>query len=130
MTMARKSMLGVAMVMASLLAVAAGLMTSSVAIADDTTCDGTKKNPCPLQKWMIANMGPALAGGDNAALAKSLDKIAASSPDASWAWAQTAKKGADAARAGNIADVKAACKTCHDAHKESYRQKFQRRSFN
>lgn len=130
MKIAKKSILGAAMLMASFLAVGAGLMTSSVAIADDTTCDGTKKNPCPLQKWMISTMGPALAGGDNAALAKNLDKIAAASPDASWAWAQTAKKGADAARAGNVAEVKAACKTCHDAHKESYRQKFQRRPFN
>lgn len=118
----------VAMLMVA--AVGVGLTTTNVAVADDTTCDGTKKNPCPLQKWMISTMGPALAGGDTAALAKNLEKVASTSPDPSWAWAQTAKKGAEAAKAGNIAEVKAACKTCHDAHKDAYRQKFQRKPYN
>ena len=67
----------------------------SSASADDAAC-GAKENPCPLQKWMRANMGAALAAGDLPSLAKSLDKAGTLAPDASWAtWGSFAKAGAD-----------------------------------
>ena len=97
---------------------------SSIARADDASC-GSKENPCPLQKWMRQNMAPALAAGDNAGLATALDKVAANSPDASWAtWSQFAKQGADAAKKGDTAGAKAACKSCHDAYKDKYKAQY------
>src|SRR5512135_1592961 len=79
-----------------------------LAHADDASC-GSKENPCPLQKWMRQNMAPALAAGDNAGLAGAFDKVAANSPDASWAtWSQFAKRGSDAAKKGDTAGAKAA----------------------
>ncbi len=93
------------------------------ALADDATC-GTKENPCPLQKWMRANMGAAMAAGDLPTLAKSLDKAATMSPDPSWTWAAIAKTGADAARKGDTAGAKASCKSCHDAYKDKYKAQF------
>ena len=99
----------------------------SAASADDATC-GSKENPCPLQKWMRANMGAALAAGDLPTLAKSLDKTAALSPDPSWTWTAIAKAGADAARKGDTAGAKAACKGCHDAYKDKYKSQFRARA--
>ena len=98
----------------------ASTMTSRVS-ADPAAACGSKENPCPLQKWMRANMGAALAANDLASLAQSLDKIASASPDASWTWTAIAKKGAQAARGGDLKAVKAACKSCHDAYKEPYK---------
>lgn len=85
---------------------------------------GSKENPCPLQKWMRANMGPAMASKDLPALAKALEKSASLSPDASWEWASMAKAGAEAAKKGDFAGAKASCKTCHDKYKDAYKEKF------
>jgi hypothetical protein len=108
------------------------------ATADGPACDGTKDNPCPLQKWMRANMGAASAAGDNAALATAYDKVVALNPDPSWAtkpdgtgWVDIAKAGAKAARAGDTAGAKAACKSCHDPDKgwkDKYKQSFRPRA--
>ncbi len=102
----------------------------SAASADSAPACGTKDNPCPLQKWMRANMGPALASADLATLAKSLDKAATFSPDPSWDWSKIAKDGADAARKGDLAATKASCKTCHDKYKDSYKSKFRTKAVN
>lgn len=102
-------------------AVFAGVPSS--ASADDAVC-GSKENPCPLQKWMRANIGAALAAGDLPTLAKSLDKAATLSPDPSWNWAAIAKAGADAARKGDLAGAKASCKSCHDSFKDKYKAQF------
>jgi hypothetical protein len=89
---------------------------------------GTSDNPCPLQKWMRANMGTPLAAGDTAALATALDHVATLSPDPSWAgWGQAASAGATAARNKDMAGVKASCKTCHDAFKDKYKAQFRPR---
>src|ERR1700722_10036467 len=73
----------------------------ATATADAAACDGTKENPCPLQKWMRANMGAPSAAGDNAALATAYDKVIAMLPDPSWAtkpdgtgWVDISKAGA------------------------------------
>jgi hypothetical protein len=98
-------------------------LVPAVATADDAAC-GSKDNPCPLQKWMRANMGPASANGDLPALAKALDSAGGFSPDSTWTWAKISKDGADAARKGDLATAKAACKTCHDAYKDKYKSQF------
>jgi hypothetical protein len=106
-------------------AAALGVLPPS-ARADDTAC-GTKDNPCPLQKWMRANMGPAMVANDMGALAKALDHSATFIPDPSWTWAKIAKDGADAARKGDTAAVKATCKSCHEAYKDKYKTQFRTR---
>jgi hypothetical protein len=98
----------------------------STAAADVTTC-GTKESPCPLQAWMRANMGTALAASDAPALSKALDHAASLSPDPSWTWAKIAKDGAAAAQKGDMAAAKASCKSCHDAYKDKYKTQFRGR---
>jgi hypothetical protein len=51
---------------------------------------------------------------DNAALAQAFDTVASHPPSGFSGWDTIAKKGAEAARAGNLDDVKASCKSCHD----------------
>jgi hypothetical protein len=111
-----------AVLLAGVVGAAALASLPAIASADDAC--GSKDNPCPLQKWMRANMGPALANGDMPGLAKALDQAVAFSPDPSWAWAKIAKDGADAARKGDAAGAKASCKACHDAHKDKYKAQF------
>ena len=103
-------------------------VTPGVSAADGAAC-GAKENPCPLQKWMKSNMGQQLAGEDYAALAASFDKLAKSSPDKSWDWSKIATDGAAAAKAKNNDAVKAACKSCHDQYKKSYKEKYRDRPF-
>ena len=120
-------------VLAGLLAgagsIGATLGSERVASADEATC-GTKDNPCPLQKWMRANMGVAAAAEDTAALGKALDKAVTMSPDPSWAWGKIAADGAAAAKKGDLAGAKASCKTCHDAYKEKYKSHFRAKILN
>ncbi|WP_394829754.1 hypothetical protein [Pendulispora albinea] len=132
MTKTNKTVLGlVAAVMMGTVAWGAGsLVFPSTARAGDAPACGSKDNPCPLQKWMRVNMGPALAANDLPALAKVLDKSGGLSPDPSWEWAAIAKAGGDAARKGDLAGAKASCKSCHDKYKESYKTKFRTKAVN
>jgi hypothetical protein len=103
-------------------------------LADDAgaaaSC-GTSDNPCPLQKWMRANMGTPLASGDTDALGKAFDRVATLSPDPGWAgWTQSASAGSTAAKGKDMAGVKAACKTCHDGFKDKYKTQFRPRPVN
>jgi hypothetical protein len=116
----------------------AGLLIGAAAIAaapapasaDDASC-GSKENPCPLQKWMRQNMAPPMAAGDMAALGAAFDKAAKMSPDPKWNggdakanWDAVSKAGVAAAKAGDAAAVKAACKGCHDLFKDKYKAQF------
>jgi hypothetical protein len=84
-----------------------------------------------LGKWMKPNMGAPLAGQDFDTLAKSLTLVASKPPPAGSFpnWAQMAKDGATAASKQDIKGVKAACKACHDAYKQSYIDQFPTRPF-
>jgi hypothetical protein len=84
-------------------------------------CDG-KGTPCPLQKWMRANVGGPMAGGDLAAVAKSMETARKFGGPDMKDWDKFAKKAADDAAAGKTDDVKADCKSCHDAYKEAYKK--------
>ena len=68
-------MMGRSRFLAGVVLLAAGfaLTLPTLASADGAAC-GTKENPCPLQKWMRANMGAPMAASDMATLAKSLDQ--------------------------------------------------------
>ena len=80
----------------------------------NATCGKKPLPDCPLQKWMKENMKPALAHEDKDALAKDFELVAAHQPSGFDGWSDTAKKGAAAARQGDIDAVKAECKSCHD----------------
>jgi hypothetical protein len=84
-----------------------------------------------LGKWMKPNMGAPMAGQDFATLQKSLDLVASKPPPSGdYAnWASFAKSGSAAAAKQDLAGLKASCKQCHDAYKESYKKDFATRPF-
>jgi hypothetical protein len=96
-----------------------------VASADGATCGATGQPPCPLQKWMRANLGAASTNGDAAGLATGLTKTAALNPDPSWTdWVKISNDGAAAAGKGDIAGAKASCNSCHQKYKADYKAKY------
>jgi hypothetical protein len=116
-------------VVAGVMLGAAAIAAAPGALADDAC--GTKENPCPLQKWMRQNMAPANASGDMAALGANFDKVSRLAPDPKWNgsdakanWDAIAKAGQTAAKANDVAAVKAACKSCHDSFKDKYKAQF------
>jgi hypothetical protein len=88
---------------------------------------GTKLNPCPLQKWMRANIAPAITANDTQALARALDRLASFSPDASWRWTEIAKTGAEFARQGDMSAARKSCKGCHELYKPSWKSNYRTR---
>ena len=94
----------------------------------DFAC-GSKENPCPMQKWMKANMAPAAANGDAAALAKALEYVASHAPPGLDKWTSIATEGAAAAKKNDIDGAKKSCKTCHDAYKNKYKEEMRDRAF-
>jgi hypothetical protein len=91
-------------------------------------CGKPGQPPCPLQDWMRKNVASALASNDAAALSVALDKAAKLTPDPAWAsWVTAASSGAEAAKKGDIAGARAACKTCHDTWRATYREQYRMR---
>ncbi len=88
---------------------------------------GTKLNPCPLQRWMRANIAPAITANDTQALARALDRAAAFSPDGSWRWSEIAKTGAEFARQGDMSAARQSCKGCHELYKPSWKSNYRSR---
>lgn len=89
---------------------------------------GVKNDQCPLQAWMRQYVATAVAAGDTTALAKALDRVGGMSPDPSFsAWSEYSKRGADAARAGNMDQARKSCQQCHDAYKTKFRASFRSR---
>ena len=93
---------------------------SSDAIAQ-VACDGAK-NPCPFQKFARDNVGTPMASGELVTVAASMEKIRKAGGPGMVNWEKFAKKTADDARANKTDDVKADCKTCHDAYKKAFQQ--------
>ncbi len=92
---------------------------------EQASCGMPGAPPCPLQKWMRANVAVPLAENNAAALAAGLQQTAALVPDPAWSsWVSMAKRGADAAKRGDIGAARASCKACHDAWRDAYRAKF------
>jgi len=85
----------------------------------------------PLGKWMKPNIGAPLAEQDFPTLAKNLALVAAKPPPGTAypKWVEMSKAGAAAAGKQDLAGVKASCKTCHDAYKESYKKDFPKLAF-
>jgi hypothetical protein len=92
-----------------------------------TACakDGTL---CPLQRWMRERVAPALASGDADTLASALEETARFSPAPDWRWEETARRGAAAARAGDLDGAAKSCFQCHDAYKKVWRSQYRTRA--
>jgi hypothetical protein len=91
-------------------------------------CGGPGLPPCPLQAWMRATIAAPLAGNNTGALAVGLERAAALQPDPGWAsWRTIALQGAAAAKKGDVAGARAACKGCHDAWREAYKRQYRGR---
>jgi hypothetical protein len=84
---------------------------------------GPTPKDAPLLFWMQAHTAAALRQGDSAALAAALEELATFAPKEPGYpnWASIAKDGADAARAGSVEGVKAACRGCHAQYRASYK---------
>ncbi|HEY1694036.1 MAG TPA: hypothetical protein VGG39_17835 [Polyangiaceae bacterium] len=78
-----------------------------------------------LGKWMKPNMGAAVAQDpmDFATLQTSFQLLITKEPPAAkyGKWDGFLQKGLTAAKASDKDGVKAACKGCHDAHKDAYK---------
>jgi hypothetical protein len=94
----------------------------SAGSAPVTACGSKGLPDCPLQAWMKATLQAYLTAGDTARLATALDELASHPPDGFANWSATAKAGADAARGGDVAKVRAECQTCHEEHRTVFRK--------
>ena len=93
------------------------------AIGPRTPADcGPRSELCPLQALMRADISNAVVAKDGASLAAAMDRVAAASPDPSWAWTSIGRAGAAAARAGDRAAVRQACAQCHELYKAPWRE--------
>lgn len=93
-----------------------------------TNCGGPGLPPCPLQAWMRAAIAAPLAANNTPALAAGLERTAGLQPDPGWgSWRTIALQGAAAAKKGDVAGARAACKGCHDAWREAYRRQYRGR---
>jgi cytochrome c553 len=71
---------------------------------------------------MKATLQAYLTAGDTARLATALDELGSHAPDGFASWSTTAQAGAVAARAGDVAQVRAQCQSCHEQHRTAFRQ--------
>jgi hypothetical protein len=82
---------------------------------------------------MEDHMQSALDKSDFTALAKGLSRSAALAPDSGWnsgarGWSAIANAGAEAAKQGDLAAARQACKTCHKTWRSKYRASFRLRA--
>lgn len=88
----------------------------------------TRPQAAPLQAWMRANAQLPLVNGDHAAVALAFDRIEGFAPPGYDGWAADAKRGAAAARAGDVDGLRATCKHCHEQFRQRYRTEHRARS--
>jgi hypothetical protein len=94
---------------------------SETTLGKAATCGQSGLPDCPLQTWMKANLQAYLKSRDTNRLARALDELAEHEPPGFSGWAATARKAADAARAGELDQVRVECRTCHDNLRSRYR---------
>jgi hypothetical protein len=107
---------------------APGGSTGAASPIGQAECGKPGQQPCPLQAWMRANVAGPLAANDFDALADGLDRASRLAPDPAWAtWATAAAAGAAAAKKSDLPAVRASCKSCHDAWRNTYRAQYRMR---
>lgn len=85
------------------------------------TCGKRGQPDCPLQGWMKANLQSQLRAKDYPRLQAALDQLADTGGVPYDDWASIAKAGAAAAGEQDMSGVRAACKHCHDSHRDAFR---------
>ena len=93
----------------------------SEAIPMAATCGAPGLPECPLQAWMKASAGTAMAARDATRLERVFVRIAAIAPPSYAKWDEIARDGAAAAKKSDIEGCRRACKACHDEHRARYR---------
>jgi len=90
---------------------------------------GPSRVEAPLLWWMREHTAAALRQGDSTALAAALDQLVTFAPKepAYENWASIARDAADAARAGSVDGVKAACRECHAQYRNPYKDQMRAR---
>jgi hypothetical protein len=85
----------------------------------------------PLGRWMGPNISAPFEAEDYPTLQRNLELVASKPPpgDGYPRWTAFANEGAAAASDQDRVAVKAACKQCHEAYKQSYRKEFKTRAF-
>jgi hypothetical protein len=124
-----KHTLWISLLGAALFALGYASLPAPAAQAADAACGGKGQPSCPLQGWMEKNMDPAVEKADMKAIAAGYEKISKMSPDPAWntatpSWSKIALAGKAAAEKGDMAAVKAECKTCHKAFRDKYKTAF------
>ncbi len=99
------------------------LLLGAALMAVVGTGSAEKKAATPLGAWMKQTL--AAQRGDYPGLTKNLTKLVTWVPDPAWTeWSAIAKKGVDAATAGDADAVRATCKACHSKYKDEYISRF------
>ncbi len=83
--------------------------------------EGAKR---PLAAWMRGPATDAFNSGDLESIAQSFERMSAWAPPGYANWASISRDGSDAARAGNMEAVKAACRGCHAQYRAQYAATF------
>lgn len=76
----------------------------------------------PMAKWMRSNLARPMGEADGPALAKGLRTVASKPVKGMDQWVSIATAGAEAADKGDMAGVKASCKSCHSLYQKSYKE--------
>jgi hypothetical protein len=99
------------------------------AVAEDASCGTPGLPPCPLQGWMRQRIAGPLASNELEKLARGLDAAADFSPDPAWTeWRGYATGAAGAARRGDVASARRACRSCHTKYRAEYRARYRERA--
>ncbi|HEY4121385.1 MAG TPA: hypothetical protein VGM56_26145 [Byssovorax sp.] len=93
------------------------------------SCGDRGQPTCPTQRWMRSVMARTAIAGDGPELARALEYVARRAPPDMPTWSSIAQAGADKARAGDLEGARLACKQCHDANKQRYRDTIRDRPF-
>jgi hypothetical protein len=77
---------------------------------------------CQMQRWMKANLQAFQRSHDYARLASAFEQLAELEPKGYDGWAESSRRGAEAAARKDEAGVSKSCETCHKAHRDTYRR--------
>jgi hypothetical protein len=95
--------------------------SESVQAAPAHACGAKDLPDCPTQRWMKATLQTYLRTSDFTRLDSALQKLATAAPAGYAGWKESAEKAQSAARAHDVAAIKAQCSACHDQHRKRFR---------
>jgi len=78
----------------------------------------------PLAVWMRGPATQAVDSGDLESIARAFEQMLPWAPPGYANWSSIARDGSQAARAGSIDGVRAACRGCHSQYEAQYRSTF------